>query len=87
MKLVLLLVALLTLGGCATSEYSTVVRGGSVYEYSKGADGSCKLSATTVRDVAGGKIAVDENCALSAEAEGIVSPDTNISDLIEIISK
>lgn len=74
LKKILLVIVLLMLTGCAFSPLGRVADGGAIYRYEKTPD-SCKIEITSSRDVSGGQILVDENCAMATKTESAVGGD------------
>lgn len=70
----LLTIMAATLTGCAFSPLGQVADGGAIYRYEKTPD-SCKIEITSSRDVSGGQILIDENCAMATKTESAVGGD------------
>ena len=71
-KLITLTLLTLALVGC-----------GAYYSYEKTSATECSLSAASNRSVSKAAIVVDENCSLEAVAEGLVTPESVLKDVIK----
>lgn len=83
-KTLLLIAAMLTLTGCATSPFGTATTGGANYTYTSTADGACQITINSARDVTGGELLIDSDCSVSVAAQNAGSQDALrvIGDLV-----
>lgn len=92
----LLAIALLALTGCAMRDGQLTGAGSASYEYKRTlADGSsCTVTMLSGRDVMGGALAIDKDCAVTTKAdstsgagEALQVIDNGITAIREIASK
>lgn len=79
MKIFLSLLAVLLLAGCATQGDQTAPAGTAAYHYKKTTkSGSCEMTITSARDIAGITATVDRNCAVTISAEKLTGEQMQI---------
>ena len=82
MLMLVLILAMLT--GCATSPLGTATSGGANYSYSKTSTGDCQVTINSARDIAGANLTIGNDCSVSVAAESAGGADAIkvISDLV-----
>ena len=61
----LIILFALAMTGCATSPYGTATSGGANYSYTKTQAGDCQITINSARDIAGGIIAIANDCTVT----------------------
>jgi len=90
MKIAPVLVFILLLSGCGTLITDTEQGAGSgqaSYEIRRTADGECRVRVTSGRDVSKGRIMVDENCQLEAEASSMSGSEIQMRLIDRLMEK